>query len=71
MHREPLRLALVLRQPVQALVVVAAAAVAALGADGHIFRRASDTTRAYRSPKTPASVALAVMPGIENKSRSD
>jgi hypothetical protein len=54
-----------------ALVVAAAAAVAALRADGRFFRRRSDTTRAYRSPKTPVSFALAVNPGIENSSRSE
>jgi hypothetical protein len=54
-----------------ALVVATAATVTALRADCRFFRRRSVTTRAYRSPKTPVSVAQAENPGIENSSRSD
>jgi hypothetical protein len=42
----------------------------ALRADCRFFRRRRETTRAYRSPKTPVSVAPAENPGIENSSRS-
>ncbi|MDX1252900.1 MAG: hypothetical protein IDH49_11750 [Gammaproteobacteria bacterium] len=62
-HREITRSA-------SAFIVTVAAAVATVGTYRRFFRRVRVMIRAWWSPKTPSSVALATKPDIENSSRT-